>query len=929
MLIIYTPMAGDLAEEAINALAVLIGTSTFHSAINIAMTIGVGGFVYQYIQARQLSILSRYIGISFFVLFGLIGLKTPVAIIDMQEPMVTHEVDDVPIGVALPAAFVSQIGRGIAQAFEDVFHMPDDQDYNTSGMLFGSRLALASNTAGFTESPELSADLSNYLRQCVWVSQVQVTHKLTVSDLIHSNNLMTELFSSASPVYHVILSDKGNMTCQDAAIDLKNRLVVAADLEAQSMSNSLTDGDKAKFESNLANAQSYFIDVSDTGTNLLLQNMLINKLRHSVSDAMAFSGNTAGLMNYTNTAAMNNLRIAEANSFWMAGYRLPMLNACLWILIICLFPIVIMIGFFPGFDKAYGAFIKTMIWIWTWPPMFSILHFFVSFYASTKTDIFGHQDGGITMSNMNAVSMIHSDMAFTAGFLAMAIPFIAKGVTTGFADAFNNAAQYLGSMTHGVSQSVAGQVSHGNVSVGNFSGWNANYDTTNAHKHDTNMTDYHGMTTHQLPNGSTITTAANGQQIINSSGATSAMAVAIQGSQATVNSLSRNAQTAHNLGNSFRTAADQSLQSGLREASNFNSSDANDYRKGSGQSITDQYGINQDYRTMKDSVERWNEGRDANHQTSLQEALRGGINSGDQIFGKLTKWGTGISMDASGTLDHSHAQADKVSQFLDSSEGKNFTKAFTHSQTAASNMHMDSSQSHNLSTAEQSALDINKASSLSHQASAEYSASKNYSAAASEARSHSNSINSNLNNAFVNWASANKGENAAEVLAGTDSKNIANANQWGQEFLSSNEGKSLIEQEAQHFMSKTEFSTDKSTYEQQSQDLSSQHNVLANYEKTKGQFERHAAEQITPMSKKQLNEAQNELRRTSQQDLMRQSQVMSATVHSSAEEGTKNINSQSSEVKGNTHKEFEHGVVVGSITNAVKSTLTGKVFDDN
>ncbi|ALA26651.1 conjugal transfer protein TraG N-terminal domain-containing protein [Piscirickettsia salmonis] len=929
MLTIYTPMAGDLAEEAINALAVLIGTSTFHSALNIAMIIGVGGFVYQYIHGRQLGILGRYIGVSFFVLFGLVGLKTPVAIIDMQKPMVTHEVDDVPMGVALPAALISQIGRGISQAFEDVFHMPDDQDYNKTGMLFGSRLVLATSMADFSATPNLSSDLSNYLRQCVWISKVQVTHKLTVNELIHSNNLMTQLFDSASPVYHVILSDKGNITCREAAIDLKNRLINAANAEAQTYANSLTDGNKAKFLSSVANAQNYFMKISDTGTNLLLQNMLINKVRNSVSDAMAFTGNTAGLMNYTNTTAMNNLRIAEANSFWMAGYRLPMLNACLWILIICLFPVVIMLGFFPGFDKAYSAFIKTMIWIWTWPPMFAILHFFVSFYASTKTDIFGHQSGGITMSNMNAVSMIHSDMAFTAGFLAMAIPFIAKGITTGFADAFNNAAQYLGSMTHGVSQSIAGQVSHGNVSVGNFSGWNANYDNTSANKHDTNYTDYRGMSTHQLSNGATVTTAPNGQQIVNSSQAMSAMAVGIQGTQAIVNSLSRNAQTAHNLGDSFRTSADQSMQSGLREASNFNSSDANDYRKGSGTSITDQYGINQDYRTMQDAVEKWNEGHDANHQINLQEALKGSINSRDQVFGKLAKWGLGVSGGASANLDHNHIQSDKVSQFLDSTQGKNFSQAFTHSQTAASNVHTDGSQSHHLSTAEQSALDINKASSLSHQASAEYSESKNYSAAASEARSQSNSINSNLNNAFVNWATANKGESASSVLAGTDGKSIATAGEWGQEFLSSNEGKSLIEKETQNFMSKVEFNADKSTYDQKSQDLSNQNNVLSKYEKTKDQFERHAAEQITPMSKKQLNEAQNELRRTSQQDLMKQSKVMRATVDSATSEGTKNINDQSSEVKGNTQKEFKHGVVVGSISNTVKSTLTGKVFDDN
>jgi conjugal transfer mating pair stabilization protein TraG len=531
--------------------------------------------------------LMRFIFLSFTILFILIGIKVPVHIIDMQEPMVAHKVDDIPLGVALPAAFVSSIGRGISQEFEDVFHMPDDMGYNKTGMIFGSRIALATKSANFGVSPNLSADLSNYMRQCIIISKIAVAHKITVSDLLQSSNLTTQLFENASPVYRVILSDAGNVSCQTAAINLKNRLVAAADKEAQQYANSFTKGDKAKFDSSLSNAQNYFMGISEKGTSLLVQNMLINKVRSSVSDAMAFNGDTAGMMNYANTSAMNNLRMAEANSFWMAGYRLPMINACLWILIMCLFPVVILLGFFPAFEKAYSSFIKTMIWIWTWPPMFTILHFFVSYYASIKTNIFGVQSGGITMSNANPIAMIHSDMAFTAGLIAMAIPFLAKGITTGFAEAFSSVSQLLGSYTHSAAQGVTSGLSHGNVSVGNMSGWNANYDNTSAHKHDINSTDYRGMSTHQLDNGATVTSTPSGQQIINTSGAMSQMAVGIHGSEALVSSLTNSAQTAQHRGESLRTSADNSLNSAMREGSTFNSSDSNDYRVGGGISDSD------------------------------------------------------------------------------------------------------------------------------------------------------------------------------------------------------------------------------------------------------------------------------------------------------------------------------------------------------
>ena len=904
MLTIYTPMAGGLAEEALNALTLLVGSNTFHSALNIGMTLGIGGMAYQYITGNKFKSILSFTVMSFAILFILVGLKLPVSIIDMQKPMVAHEVDDVPAGVAIPAAFVSEIGYGISKAFDWAFHMPDEKGYNETGMIFGSRIALASSSANFGMTPQLSTDLSNYMRQCVWIAKVQVARNLTVSQIVQSPTLMTTLFATPSPIYHVILGKEGNVSCLAAAKILHNKLISAATAESTMFADTFTDGDTAKFDSHLSEAQNTFLNISTTGTNLLIQNMLINKVRGSVQDAMAFTGNTASMMNYTNTAAMNNLRIAEANTFWMAGYRLPMLNAALWILIMCLFPVVILLGFSPLFKRTFSSFVMTMVWLWTWPPMFTVLNFFISYYASTKTTIFGNQDLGITMSNIHSLNMIHSDMAFTAGFLAMAIPFIAKGITSGFADAFTNAAQYLGSMTHGVSQSIASQVSHGNVSVGNFSGWNANYDNTSAHKHDINQTDYRGMDTHQLANGETVMQTASGFNVINTAGAMSQMAVGIHGSQALVSSLSHNAQVAQHRADSLRTSADNSLQSAMRQADNFNTADANDYRSGGGISNTDTYGINADYWNMADAVHQFNAGRSAAHQITADQAANLSIDSNKEIFGKAAALATGVSGSARFGFTHQHQQSNDLKEFQESKEGQTYSQAFTHAVAAAKNIHMDGSTSHNLSHAEQSAADFARASSLSHQASAEYSRSQNYTQAASIASSNSQSINSNMNNAFQAWAVDTKGDGAMSTLTSTDGASIAKAQSWGQEFLGSSQGQSLLNQEASNLMSQVHSGSDLGAYNEQSGALGSNANVQGKYA-ADSQKVNAMGGQVQSMNKKQLSEAQGFAQRARHQDLMKQSIVTQSQVTDQMHSGQQGINTTGASTEDKVKGEFK------------------------
>lgn len=73
----------------------------------------------------------------------LVVIRTPVQIIDYSNVAQVYEVDNVPIGLAIPASLTTRVKRA-HQSYEMVFALPDSVTYSKTGMLFGSNLVAKS-----------------------------------------------------------------------------------------------------------------------------------------------------------------------------------------------------------------------------------------------------------------------------------------------------------------------------------------------------------------------------------------------------------------------------------------------------------------------------------------------------------------------------------------------------------------------------------------------------------------------------------------------------------------------------------------------------------------------------------------------------------------------------------------------------------------
>lgn len=523
---------------------------------------------------------------------------------------------------------------------------------------------------------------------------------------------------------------------------------------------------------------------------------------------------------------------------------------------LCIFPLVVLIAYLPLKLNVYILYLQSQVFLWSWPPMFIIIHYFVSLASSTTISLFGQKTGGVTFSNIDSLAAYHSNFAYTAGALAASVPFLAFYIAKGLGPILSNASQHFGGMAQSLSVGEAQSAAQGNVSMASYSGWNMNYDNTNAHKFDTNLHHAEGRSTIQMSNGALLSQNADGSHVGNVQPAISNAAVTVHGSERVIDSLHQSANDSFSQAHQLRSASDKHIQMGLSNLKNFTENDGNDFRSGSGVSNTVTDSIHQDLRTMKDAVHHYNKHHDVANHTSLEAAASYRLNSDKSILGKGLQWVTGSSFDVTGTGRTQASTGHSMQWFNNSSEGQAFNEAFSHMMSTAKTNHLDASDSHNLSQSEQIAANFARGQSLSEQGSAEYSHGQQLQKAASHAQENASAIDSNLSQPYHNWVVSQFGAEGERVMLQTDSQSIAKQQQWANEFLESQAGKTVLESEVHSALSRTGADLHKA-YTVDATQIKTAHNLSQGYQRDSHTVDlKSQTAGMTPMSLKDLTSAE-------------------------------------------------------------------------
>ncbi|MFM7937834.1 conjugal transfer mating-pair stabilization protein TraG [Klebsiella pneumoniae] len=776
-----------------NAIAAFMGTSTWSTIEKMCIAISVLIVAGNWVKKHNVMDLIGWV-FSLTLVSMLVVIRTPVQIIDYSNVAQVYEVDNVPIGLAIPASLTTRAGNALIQSYEMVFALPDSVTYSKTGMLFGSNL-VAKSTDFLSQNPQITTLFSDYVQNCV-MGDIFLNHKYSFEELLNSPDPYTLIFANPSPLRGVFDKNNQFQTCEEASRDLKSALVLDTQTGGKTWNYYVRQlfGGKPNpdllFSQMIGDSYNYFYSSGQSAGQIIRQNVTMNALRSGIQSYAARSGDTASLVNMANTSSLEKQRLAQATMGHQALRTLPLMQTVIMGIMIGMFPIMVMAAMFNMMTlQVLKGYVFALIWLQTWPLLFAILNSAMAYYAK--------QNGvPVVLSELSQVQLKNSDIATTAGYIAVMIPPLSWGIVKSMGAAFSSAYSHFSSSgLSATSQAASGVVD------GNYSFANMQMENVSGYSWGTNSTTSFGQMSRQLANGGMSTQTRDGSMVWDSGGAMSKLPVDINVGRQIASAQQQMAREADVQAESALHGYNSSVTSAWNSLQQFGTNKGNSASTTTGADTTE---------SSQDSMARskmWNavvanaKANNISNEESFQQLMddsakstqgvdlygSGKWSSGDQLFGKLGKWGTGLSAEAgvkgSAGWTHSSGNTDNVGTSgresndsrhdTSSQAAKDFKEAsdyFTSRKTTTSGNITDNNAS---SRVDQFAASLSSAKNSYDQYTSSRTRSHEYSEMASRTESMTGQMNENLTQQFANFVQHRAPQDAEAILTNTSSPEIA------------------------------------------------------------------------------------------------------------------------------------------------------------
>ena len=582
MLEMYVFSGGDTAQKVLNAIALFFHSDERVSLVYIISRIVVFLVALKFILSRDPNVLFGWAAGLLLITSLLIVPTTSMIVIDASERGKTYTVDNIPLGVALPAHYGTLFMQGASETIDTFFRLPDDQSYSKSGMLFGSKLMNLSTSIGVQDA-ELKGLWGQYLGNCIR-KDITINKKYTWAQFAHSGDVFAFLKNnSPSPVRRIVMNNT-YVTCKDALPELEDLFIAEADksfslMGTQSFGSKMAK-EEALLKNSLQNTMSDYGDISKSASDIMKQNIAVNAIREGLHSNAAGVDAVGAALNYSNTQNSSNIKATMIGAGLAAQEWLPIAHSVLILLILCSSVIVFLACFIPGLSLSIlKGYVGGFFYLATWPIFFTFINMIMTYELQSATGDITDVYAGMTFANTNALNETHIKMSALAGWLMMSVPYIAaKCLQGGVAIGLSTMQQFSG-VANGSVIRTAPTASSGDMSFGNMQVDNHSFNNQSANKHDMNYVDNMGKATSQRSDGTHVANTVGGNTVYDTGGSISSTGFNINDSNVQTQALNQNyseqqrvtagEQTAYN--NSVATSADvlQSLTKTAGEGRNW------------------------------------------------------------------------------------------------------------------------------------------------------------------------------------------------------------------------------------------------------------------------------------------------------------------------------------------------------------------------
>jgi len=504
--IVYTYGGGPFIEWAFNIVASVVNQEEYKSVITMGALIGLLWILLKNTIRINWGDSAKTMMIAVSAYYLMFIPKINVAIHDVLDYGQIRQVDNVPWVLGRLASATSSFGYHQGKLVEQFAALPEDQQYQKYGLLFGSDLIRISNQA-VIQDPMLRQNTEEFMRECL-VNAIMMG-QYSQSEITNSSNLFTLLESTMKNTLDVMDwkipratngYDYVKMNCGEAFENIKDGIIQDQPKIEQWISNklksinfvtsSLSSNDNIDLtptiKSQLASQSSYFMGLADSSRNLLFHNVI----RNATQDGIASTDPS----NYSKASSS----LQSSNMMQIAG-EMAKTTVVLWriffeILLYVGYLLIIPLMLILGAEQRFLNYCKKLLELQLWIPLYAILNGLLTKAQQLKLKNFEYE--GSTIANTSAMNDALSQLSLLAGFGVVMIPFLAKMLMNGF-DSLTHLAGTMLSPLMQTAHSTASEMTSGNFNFGNTSMGNSSYNNVNSNK--TDIADIHrdedGMST--------------------------------------------------------------------------------------------------------------------------------------------------------------------------------------------------------------------------------------------------------------------------------------------------------------------------------------------------------------------------------------------------------------------------------------------------
>ncbi|WP_010303319.1 conjugal transfer protein TraG N-terminal domain-containing protein [Candidatus Odyssella thessalonicensis] len=438
---LYVYGGGEILWKVFNGIALLFKSDNPYFTSLGKLTMGIGLL---YVAARAIPRASFPIFFRSWFLPTLLlvtlffGPKASVHIIDKVDSDFQYsKVDNIPVGIAAVASMSTHLATYLSEAVESAFECSDAERFSKVGPMFGAKLIYAAHQLTIKD-PLMRQNLKDFTYQCFAWPYIFSNLEPGSRAALESEDMVGFVETNAHPMLGVYWREPDGrstfVNCRECARRVREVIPIEVETGLQSLASKLfnTKQDLTKATRRLQHysgeAWQKIANTTSSFANLIQQELMLNTYRQSLEDKR--DEKQLGRSNFE----LTQLNAARGQSFQnesflikaaLAGTNIPTLHSIFMAIALIYFTIMAPMTFLPGGMSWVATWVKVMIWLASWPVLFSVLNCLGYMFAgqAARSALIGYGDGLNVLTQNGLADAAYTAYCWVMG-LQYSVPFV-------------------------------------------------------------------------------------------------------------------------------------------------------------------------------------------------------------------------------------------------------------------------------------------------------------------------------------------------------------------------------------------------------------------------------------------------------------------------------------------------------------------------